>query len=80
VRDFFISASSVATFGAFPVGVQLKVLFRGQTYVCIVEGGALSATPERVGLTLYVSGADLNAYLILDNATFGKLDSNRLGF
>jgi len=80
VRDFFVSASSVATFGAFPVGIQLKVLFRGQTYVCIVEGGALSATPERVGLTLYVSGADLNAYLILNNATFGKLDFNRLGF
>jgi hypothetical protein len=80
VNDFFISASSVATFGAFPVGVQLKVLFRGQTYVCIVEGGTLSATPGSVGLTLYVSGADLNAYLILNNATFGKLDSNRLGF
>jgi len=79
-REFFVSASSAATFGAFPIGIQIKVLFRGSTYICIIEGGTLSATPNEVGLTLYVSGADLNAYLTLNNATFGKLDENRLGF
>jgi len=80
VRSFFASASTAATYGAFPIGVQIKVLFRGQTYVCIIEGGSLSATPNKVGLTLYVSGADLNAYLVLNNGTLGKLDENKLGF
>jgi hypothetical protein len=27
-----------------------------------------------------VSGADLNAYLLLNNTTFGTLDYNRLGY
>lgn len=66
--------------GIFGQGTQINVAFRGTTYACVIEGGALSATPEQASLTLYVSGAGLNAYLILNNATFGKLNSNRLGF
>jgi hypothetical protein len=27
-----------------------------------------------------LSGADLNAYLILDNTVFGTLDNNKLGY
>jgi len=61
-------------------GTQVSVTFRGTTTVCIIEGVNVSATPDNAIFTYYVSGADLNAYLILDNATFGKLDSNRLGF
>lgn len=77
INAFF---SGAAIPGAFPIGVQTKVLFRGQSYVCTIEGGALSASPEQASLTLYVSGADLNAYLVLDNPTFGTLDNNKLGF
>ena len=62
------------------VGTQVEVTFRGSTFVCIIEGVTMSATPNETIFTYYVSGADLNAYLILDNATFGKLDSNRLGY
>jgi hypothetical protein len=40
----------------------------------------MSATPAGASFTFYVSGADLNAYLILDNPTFGTLDENRLGY
>jgi hypothetical protein len=40
----------------------------------------MSATPESSTYTYYVSGADLNAYLILDNAVFGQLDNNKLGY
>ena len=61
-------------------GVQIAVTFRGTTYACIIEGVAVSIVPGEARYTYYVSGADLNAYLILDNATFGKLDSNRLGY
>ena len=62
------------------VGAQVSVAFRGTTYNCIIEGAAFSAVPGNARYTYYVSAADLNAYLILDNATFGKLDSNRLGY
>jgi hypothetical protein len=62
------------------VGAQVSVAFRGTTYQCIIEGAAFSAIPGEARYTYYVSAADLNAYLILDNATFGKLDSNKLGY
>jgi hypothetical protein len=80
VYQFFNAVGAAVTPGAFPIGVQVKVLFRGQSYVCIIEGGSLSASPDRASLTLYVSGADLNAYLVLDNQTLGRLDYNKLGF
>jgi hypothetical protein len=40
----------------------------------------MSATPAGALFTYYVSGADLNAYLVLDNPTFGTLDYNKLGY
>jgi hypothetical protein len=64
---------------AYP-GCQITVQFRGTDYVCIIEGVTMSATPESARFTYYVSGADLNAYLLLDNATFGRLDFNKLGY
>ena len=61
-------------------GSQVSVAFRGTTYQCIIEGVTMSATPAGASFTYYVSGADLNAYLLLDNATFGRLDYNKLGY
>ena len=61
-------------------GTQVSVAFRGTTYQCIIEGVTMSATPAGASFTYYVSGADLNAYLILNNTTFGRLDYNRLGY
>ena len=68
-----------APFSCSP-GSQVSVAFRGTTYQCIIEGATMSATPEGSSYTYYVSGADLNAYLLLDNATFGRLDYNKLGY
>jgi hypothetical protein len=65
---------------AYAPGTQVGVTFRGTTYQCIIEGVTVSATPAGAMFTYYVSGADLNAYLILDNATFGVLDANKLGY
>jgi hypothetical protein len=62
------------------VGAQVSVAFRGTTYQCIIEGAAFSAVPGEARYTYYVSPVDQNAYLILDNATFGTLDFNRLGY
>jgi hypothetical protein len=65
---------------AYAPGTQVAVAFRGTTYQCIIEGVNVSASPAGAMFTYYVSGADLNAYLILDNTTFGKLDNNKLGY
>ena len=62
------------------IGKRVTVTFRGTTYSCIIEGYTFTAQPGDARYTYYVSAADLNAYLILDNATFGKLDENRLGY
>ena len=73
---------NLGSFGGFPssVGVQINVVFRGTTLTCIIEGASMSARPGSARFTFYLSAADLNAYLILDNTTFGKLDSNKLGY
>jgi hypothetical protein len=61
-------------------GVQVTVTFRGTVFTCIIEGVSITATPESSRYTFYLSGADLNAYLILDNTVFGKLNENKLGY
>ena len=65
---------------AYSPGTQVGVTFRATTYQCIIEGVTMSATPAGALFTYYVSGADLNAYLVLDNPTFGTLDNNKLGY
>jgi hypothetical protein len=61
-------------------GCSVNITFRGTTYPCVIEGVSMNATPESTRFTFYVSGVDLNPYLILNSATFGKLDTNRLGY
>jgi hypothetical protein len=61
-------------------GKQVSVAFRGTTYVCIIEGVNMSATPAGSTFTFYLSGADLNAYLRLNYNDFGRLDFNKLGY
>ena len=61
-------------------GTQVTVTFRGTVFNCVIEGVSITATPESSRYTFYLSGADLNAYLILDNTVFGKLDNNKLGY
>jgi hypothetical protein len=61
-------------------GTEVTVTFRGTVFTCIIEGVSMTATPESSRYTFYLSGADLNAYLILDSDTFGRLDFNKLGY
>ena len=65
---------------ALLIGMQVPIKFRGTTYYGIIEGFTMTATPASSRWTYYISGASLNAILTLDNAVFGKLDSNRLGY
>jgi len=62
------------------VGTQVNVTFRGTVFTCLIEGVTMSATPNGASFTYYVSGADLNAYLLLGNPILGQLDNNRLGY
>jgi hypothetical protein len=62
------------------MGMQVNVTFRGTVFTCLVEGVTMSATPAGASFTYYVSGADLNAYLLLGNPILGQLDNNRLGY
>lgn len=57
-----------------------SVTFRGKTYPVFQEGWQVSVSPEQTRVTLFLSGADQNPYLILDHAVFGVLDQNKLGF
>jgi hypothetical protein len=63
-----------------PIGSFGDISFRSQNFKTILEGISISATPEKTRVTIYMSGQDTNAYLILDNAIFGTLDNNKLGF
>ena len=67
-------------YGAGSVGTAVTVSFRGSTFNCIIEGSTWSGTPDSASATFYFSSQDLNNYLILDNAVYGKLDSNKLGY
>jgi len=62
------------------VGYQVSVAFRGTTYTAVVEGVTISGTPSEAVFTYNLSAGDLNAYLILDDSVFGKLDNNKLGY
>jgi len=61
-------------------GALIKIIFRGNTYYAITEGRDVTVDQSDTTITYYLSPFDNNNYLILDNAVFGTLDSNKLGF
>lgn len=65
---------------ALLIGMQVPIKFRGTTYYGIIEGYAMTATPESSRWTYYISGASLNSTLILDDTVFGKLGTGKLGY
>ena len=62
------------------IGSTVTVTFRGVTLNCVLEGATFSGNPTQSSATFYLSSQDLNNYLILDDAIYGKLDFNRLGY
>jgi hypothetical protein len=61
-------------------GTRLRVILRGLEYNVFIEGGTLSATPDQTRFTFNVVSSDALNFFILDSATFGRLDNNKLGF
>lgn len=56
------------------------IVFRGNTYNCVVEGLSFTANQQDWRVQLFLSSSLQNAFLRLDSAAFGTLDNNRLGF
>jgi hypothetical protein len=77
--SFEMDYMGLTTFG-FVIGARVSVTFRGTVYYSIIEGVRVTATPESSRYTFYLSGADLNNYLILNDTVFGRLDNNKLGY
>lgn len=61
-------------------GTVVAVTLRGTYYECVVEGVSVTASPAVTTVTLNLSSAEAYQFLRLDDAIFGTLDENRLGF
>lgn len=59
---------------------QVELDFRGGVYTAFVLGFSLSVTPEVCRATLNLLPSQSVQFLILDDAVFGKLNENKLGF
>jgi hypothetical protein len=62
------------------LGLEVNIVLRGVRYFCVVEGVNITASPEDTRILFSVSSNETNDYLILDNAVYGRLDNNKLGF
>jgi hypothetical protein len=62
------------------LGLEVDIVLRGVRYYCVVEGVTITASPDDTRILFSVSSNETNDYLILDNAVYGRLDYNRLGF
>ena len=58
----------------------INLTFRGSVYSTIILGFTLSGTPDATRISYNVISGDFFRYLILDNAVFGRLDYNKLGY
>lgn len=79
-NSFQLDKIGIDDFMATAPGTRVSVTFRGTVFQCVIEGVNMSATPAGSSFTFYLSGADLNAYMILNDAVFGRLDFNKLGY
>jgi len=77
--SFKLDQMGLINFGSL-VGSRVSVTFRGTVYYSVIEGVSVTADPSSSRYTYYLSGADLNNYLILNDSVFGRLDYNKLGY
>ena len=68
------------SYGMDEIGSTVTVTFRGTVFNCVLEGATYSGNPSQASATFYLSAQDLNDYLTLDDAVYGKLDENKLGY
>jgi len=75
---FLNDETSTRTLNSLLGGVNIT--FRGNSYKAQSIGYTISSDVNTTRVTLNLSSADFYNFLVLDNATFGRLDYNRLGF
>lgn len=59
---------------------EVTLYLRGNAYRLFVLGLTVSANPDQARFTLNVASSEALNFFILDSATFGVLDTNKLGF
>lgn len=81
------SAACMAALLALEMGDRIEVRYQeaggGPRTIktCVVQGYTMQQTEDRkFGANIRLEEADTRTFLVLDNATLGLLDSNRLGF
>jgi len=70
----------IPSYGMDQIGSTVTVTFRGTVFNCLLEGATFSGNPSLASATFYLSAQDLNNYLTLDDAVYGRLDFNKLGY
>jgi hypothetical protein len=67
--------------------IRLPIVLRGVTYQCLIEGVQISSNPSDTRFTFTLSAAANQAFFILDNTFYGRLQdngppafNNKLGF
>jgi hypothetical protein len=73
-------AVEAATFLTLSASNSILLTLRGTQYSCFVEGFTVSANPDQTRFTLNLSSSEATVGFILDDADFGVLDQNKLGF
>jgi hypothetical protein len=72
--------TTVNTLAAMQPNTGVTLTLRGSTYTANIIGWTVSTTPELTRVTFHLAGTEQYNYLVLDDATYGRLDYNRLGF
>jgi len=62
------------------MGKKAELILRGSRYNVFVEGCSISATPEQTRISYNLISSDAQNFFILNNANFGVLNTNKLGF
>ena len=74
------SATAITGLTSTTLGSSLGVILRGTKYNCILEGFTMNVTPEYARATAFLSSAEAYSFLTLDDAVYGTLNNNKLGF
>lgn len=61
-------------------GSRIDLILRGVTYPLFIEGGTMTANPDETRWSLNLVSSEAQDFFILDSASFGVLDTNKLGF
>lgn len=57
-----------------------QITLRGDFYNSIIIGTSITGDPANIRFTFNLASSDFFSFLLLDNATYGTLDYNRLGY